>query len=62
MSRRELTTIQITKLRTDAAISPKEIAYFHGDLLIVENVVTGEKRVLENHSLINESGRRILKG
>ena len=62
MSKRELTPTQITKLRADDQISSKETAYFHGDLLIVENVVTGEKRVLENHSLINESGRRILKG
>ena len=43
-------------------ITAQEIAYFHGDLLIIENVVTNDKRVLENHDLINESGRRILKG
>tara|TARA_B100000700_G_C14479993_1_gene594647 strand:- start:178 stop:366 length:189 start_codon:yes stop_codon:yes gene_type:complete len=62
MSRRDLTPNQINNLRTAGQITGQEVAYFHGDLLIVENVVTNEKRVLENHNLINESGRRILKG
>ena len=62
MSRIELSPNQIQDLRASGAISENEIAYFHGDLLIVENVVTNNKRVLENHSIINESGRRILKG
>jgi hypothetical protein len=62
MSRTELSPNQIQTLRTSGSILENEIAYFHGDLLIVENVVTNEKRVLDNHSIINESGRRILKG
>ena len=62
MNRIELSPNQVRELRTNGAISENEIAYFHGDLLIIENVVTNEKRVLDNHNIINESGRRILKG
>mgnify|MGYP001280316085 CR=1 FL=1 len=62
MSKKELSQTQIVKLRQEGQITTHEIAYFQGDLLIVENVVTSEKRILENHGLINESGRRILKG
>ncbi len=62
MSKKELTPNQINNLRASGQITNHEVAYFHGDLLIIENVVTNEKRVLENHDLINESGRRVLKG
>jgi len=62
MRRKELSPNQIQDLRISGVISTDEIAYFYGDLLIVENAVTNEKRVLENHNIIHESGRRILKG
>ena len=58
----ELTSVQLEYLRVNGYIASNEIAYLHGDLLIVENATTNEKRVLENHSLILESNRRILKG
>lgn len=62
MNKVELSPNQIQELRSNGVISTEEIAYFHGDLLIVENVVTNDRRIADNHNLINESGRRILKG
>ena len=62
MNKVELSHNQIQELRSSGVISTEEVAYFHGDLLIVENVVTSDKRIVDNHNLINESGRRILKG
>ena len=62
VQRTELTGIQLEYLRINGYIASNEVAYLHGDLLIVENAITHEKRVLENHSLVLESNRRILKG
>ena len=62
VQRTELTSTQLEHLRVNGYIAANEVAYLHGDLLIVENAITNEKRVLENHSLVLESNRRILKG
>ena len=62
MSKNELSAGQLANLRDDGTISATEIAYIMGDLLVVENVRTGEKRVIENHHFLREGRRQILKG
>ena len=38
----------MTRLRKNSLLNENEIAYSIGDLVVAENVTTGEKRVLEN--------------
>ena len=47
-------------LRSRGVILKNEIAYRVGDLIVAENVVTRERRVLE--SIVSESAKRVLKG
>ena len=51
-------------LRQHGYISKDEIAYKKGDLLIAENVISNEKRMLENvpTTIVESSRRKILKG
>ena len=60
----ELTTEQISMLRDTRVISPNEIAYVMGDLLVIENVITGQKRT-QTHALVErvlgQKNRRLLK-
>ena len=51
-------------LRENGVMSNSEVAYVQGDLLVVVNVTTEEKRVLGKvNSFLNEStNRRLLKG
>ena len=55
--------IQAT-LRAKSLMSENEVAYTQGDLLVVVNVLSGDKRVLGKAAMfLNESvERRILKG
>ena len=51
------------RLRKNSLLNENEIAYSIGDLVVAENVTTGEKRVLENvENYISEGRKRILKG
>jgi len=63
--RKELTKAELHSLRMDGTVSALEIAYVMGDLLLIENVKSGEKRAV-NHpivdSYINEGKKQILKG
>ena len=54
----------ITMLRNAGYISKNEIAYKKGDLLIAENVISNEKRVLDNvpGTILEATKKRILKG
>jgi len=54
----------ITMLRSAGYISQNEIAYKKGDLLIAENVISNEKRVLDNvpGTILEAAKKRILKG
>ena len=61
-SKSDLSPQQIRHLRDTNQISQNEVAYFVGDLLVVENVVDGSKRIVENHGVTTESTKRILKG
>ena len=53
---------KLQSLRDLKIINENEIAYKKGDLIIVENVLTNEKRVVDIPDLKIEMHRRILKG
>jgi|19_taG_2_1085344.scaffolds.fasta_scaffold00659_6 hypothetical protein len=54
---------ELRLLREAGVIEIQEVAYQSGDIYVAENVVTGEKRVIEAApTILAESNRRILKG
>ena len=57
-----LTAQQLVLLREKGLLSKEEIAFVTGDLLIAEDAVTNERRVIGEASLLNESNKRVLKG
>tara|TARA_E500000331_G_scaffold357232_1_gene418160 strand:+ start:4761 stop:4946 length:186 start_codon:yes stop_codon:yes gene_type:complete len=52
----------LAKLRNDGTITAIEVAEIVGDLLVITNVETNIKRVVEGHPILTEGTRRILKG
>jgi len=58
----QISANQIKNLREAGMISEKEIAYLSGDLIVAENVLSGEKRIIGKSNILSESSRRILKG
>ena len=50
------------RLREKNLLSENEFAYKAGDLIIAENALTGEKRIVGQTSMLSEANRRILKG
>lgn len=61
-SEKPLSHIDLQKLRQAGIITSQETAIAVGDLVIAENVVSKERRILEVSSILLESTRRILKG
>lgn len=61
-SREALPSVQLEALRTRGLITSQEIAFVTGDLLIAENVVSNDRRVVGESTLITESNKRVLKG
>jgi len=58
-----LTNQQLVELRQQGLIEGSEIAFIAGDLLIAENPVSSERRVVGKSSLLVESSnKRVLKG
>ncbi|HIL27015.1 MAG TPA: hypothetical protein EYG21_06485 [Nitrospinaceae bacterium] len=54
---------ELRTLRAMGAITVDEIAYRVGDLVVAENVLTKERRTLnENNNTFSESSKRLLKG
>jgi len=51
----------LAKLRIAHLITDQEIAIVTGDVIVAENVITKERRILEVGALILESNRRILR-
>tara|TARA_R110000824_G_scaffold335595_5_gene522143 strand:+ start:2561 stop:2749 length:189 start_codon:yes stop_codon:yes gene_type:complete len=50
-------------LRTQGVLSENEVAIEIGDLLVAENVISKDRRVIEKkHFSIQESIKRLLKG
>ena len=63
MNNESLNEAQLNDLRTRGLLNEGEFAYRAGDLVVAENPVTGEKRVLgQAASLISESNKRVLRG
>ncbi len=53
----------LQKLRDQGLLTEKEVAFLSGDLIVAENVITKDRRVIEGASrIIAESNKRILKG
>jgi hypothetical protein len=57
---KQLSEFELSALRDKGILRENEVAYRVGDLVVAENVVTRERRVLEE--AINENKKRILKG
>lgn len=57
-----LSANELSALRLNNLIESNEIAFRFGDLYVAENVVTKERRVLQNASRVLNEGRRVLKG
>ena len=57
-----LTQEDIKRLRESNLIEPDEVVFHIGDLVVAENVVTNERRVLDVSTLLLESSKRLLKG
>lgn len=54
---------QAAHLRAKKLLSDTEVAYIAGDLIIAENVSTGDKRVVgEVNAVLTEANRRVLQG
>jgi len=61
-SEKALSHSDLQKLRQAGIITNEEVAITVGDLIIAENVVSKERRILETGNVLLESTRRILKG
>ncbi len=62
--RKEVSVDHLVLLRNKGIISQQEVAYWSGDILIAENVLSSEKRIIENASqfLSEASNKKLLKG
>lgn len=61
MSKQTLTTSDTNKLRTQGLLRENEIAFKEGDVIIAEDPVTGERRVINVGNLLLETNRQLLK-
>jgi hypothetical protein len=58
-----LSSEAIQDLRVRGIISESEVAFFQGDLLVVMNVITNERRVIKDAGITEgKAGKRLLKG
>ncbi len=51
----------LTRLRNSGLLTNDEVALIIGDVVVAENVITKERRVLEVAGLMLESNRRVLR-
>ena len=59
----QLSDDKIKTLRDNGVLKNDETVYYTGDLLIAENVITKERRVLDSDfKRLIESNQRLLKG
>ena len=61
-NKQNLDASQTKMLRDQKLINQNEYAYCAGDLIIAENALTGEKRIVGQSIMLSESHRRVLKG
>lgn len=56
-----LTDAEQLRMRADGVINQNEVAMMVGDLLVAENVVTRERRMIGRPTRTVQEGRRVLK-
>ena len=61
MSEKPVTSSDLEKLRQSGLITEHEVALVVGDVLLAENVITKERRILNAGSILLESTRRLLR-
>ena len=61
MSEKPVSNSDLEKLRTSGLITNEEVALVVGDVVLAENVVTKNRRILNVGTVILESTRRILR-
>ena len=59
---KNLNAHDLKKLRDASLLNDSETALMIGDIIVAENVITKERRVLDVSSLLLESNKRVLKG
>ena len=52
----------LNRLRNTGLVSSNEIVFHMGDLYVAENVVTKQRRIVENVDKVLGEGKQILKG
>ena len=57
-----LNSQDIQKLRDANLINQNEVVFKIGDLLVAENILTNERRVIDASTLLLESSKGLLKG
>lgn len=57
-----LSDSQIGILRDSGIISQSEVAFRSGDLVVAEDVVTRQRRIVENADKVLSESKRLLKG
>ena len=63
MKEKLLSTNDMVKLREAGNLDNNEIAYLSSnDMVIAENVITKERRIIEDAGLLLESRRELLRG
>ena len=59
---KQVSESDLNQLRQKGLLELHEIALIVGDVMIAENLITKERRVLDVGNLLLESTKRILKG
>lgn len=62
MERQSLSTEKTNLLRKQGLLGQDEVVFVQGDLIIAENVLSGDKRIINNAGFLNESPKRVLLG
>ena len=60
--KKPLSSDQVSELRARKYLGDNEFAYIAGDLLVAENAINGNKRIIGDNSILTESNKRVLKG
>ena len=61
MSEKPVTNSDMEKLRQSGLITEHEVAIIIGDVILAENVLTKERRILNTNTLMLESNRKLLR-
>ena len=61
MSEKPVSSTDMEKLRQSGLITEQEVAIIVGDVILAENVLTKERRILNTNTLMLESNRKLLR-